>query len=323
MGVAATAHAGIFSLMGGVFETVSKQDQLASVNSQNMTLLQPALNPNPSPFRGGGDTTIVASSALLPDSGPLGTLADIEEAVPGNDQISVYIVREGDTISAIAEMFKVSENTVRWANELKKGASLVPGQELVILPITGIRHTVKSGDTLESLAKKYHSSAEEISQFNGLDGDGDLVVGAVIIVPEGEISAPVEPAKTKKILPSIVGKLKSVGGFLWPVRGGIKTQGIHGNNGIDIGASIGTDVYAALPGQVLVARSSGWNGGYGNYVVIRHANGVQTLYSHLSSVAVRVGQTVERGEGIGTVGNTGRSTGPHLHFEVRGASNPF
>ncbi len=322
MSLTATAHAGILSMMGGVFDGVKKEDQLASVNSQNMALLQPSQNPNPTPFRGGGDTTIVASSALLPDSGPLGTLADIEDSAPSSDQISVYIVREGDTLSVIADMFKVSENTIRWANELKKGVKLSPGQELVILPITGIRHTVKSGDTIASIAKKYSSSADEIADFNALDSDADLTVGAVLIVPEGEISAPAEPAKPKKILPAVIGKLKSVGGFLWPVRGGAKTQGIHGNNGIDIGASIGTDVYAASAGQVLIARS-GWNGGYGNYVVIRHSNGVQTLYGHLSSIAVRVGQTVARGDGIGAVGNTGRSTGPHLHFEVRGAANPF
>lgn len=104
---------------------------------------------------------------------------------------------------------------------------------------------------------------------------------------------------------------------------GVRSQGIHGHNGVDIAAPVGTPVWAAADGKVIVARSGGWNGGYGSYVVISHSNGTQTLYAHLSRVDVTVGQSVTKGKTIGAMGNTGKSTGPHLHFEVRGGKNPF
>ncbi len=88
-------------------------------------------------------------------------------------------------------------------------------------------------------------------------------------------------------------------------------------------ASAGAPIRAAAAGEVIVSKTGGWNGGYGNYIVIKHANGTQTLYAHNSSNAVSAGASVAQGEVIGYVGNTGRSTGSHLHFEVRGAKNPF
>jgi murein DD-endopeptidase MepM/ murein hydrolase activator NlpD len=113
------------------------------------------------------------------------------------------------------------------------------------------------------------------------------------------------------------------GFFIWPVGGGVKTQGLHGYNGIDIGAPKGTPIYASAGGVVIVSRDSGWNGGYGEYVVIAHDNGVQTLYGHMSRVVAQAGTHVDQGDIIGYIGQTGKATGPHLHFEVRGAKNPF
>ncbi len=116
----------------------------------------------------------------------------------------------------------------------------------------------------------------------------------------------------------------NVGGMARPIAGGIKTQGVHGNNGVDIGAPIGTSVFAALDGTVTLTRGgNAWNGGYGNYIVVKHPNGVQTLYAHLSSIGVSTGESVGKGDQIGKSGNSGQSSGPHLHFEVRGAKNPF
>lgn len=305
-----------FSLAVAAAETRTLQ-----YNSQTVPALKPAFNINPNAARGGGDIAVVGGSALLAQSGPSGTIADIEER-PSSSQISVYVVREGDTLGGIGKMFDVSTNTIVWANNLKGGA-IRPGQELVILPITGLRHTVLKGETLSSLAKKYQSHAEEIAQYNGLPDDAALAVGSTVIIPNGVISAPPAPAKK--------GPSKYLGGggsaisgyFAWPVAGGVITQGIHGWNGVDIGAPRGTSVYASAGGTVIVARSSGWNGGYGSYVVIAHGNGTQTLYAHLSSVSVSPGAPVGQGEVIGKVGSTGQSTGSHLHFEVRGASNPF
>jgi murein DD-endopeptidase MepM/ murein hydrolase activator NlpD len=116
----------------------------------------------------------------------------------------------------------------------------------------------------------------------------------------------------------------TLSGFLVrPVQGGRRTQGLHGNNAVDIAATPGTAIVASGNGTVLAARVGGYNGGYGNMVIISHANGVQTLYAHMREVYVRQGETVIQGQVIGGIGNTGRSTGPHLHFEVRGAKNPF
>src|SRR5690606_35562944 len=103
------------------------------------------------------------------------------------------------------------------------------------------------------------------------------------------------------------------GGFIIPVPGAIRTQGIHGYNAVDLAAAVGTTIRAAAAGEVIVAKASGWNGGYGNYVVVKHGNGTQTLYAHMSTVSVGVGSQVSAGATLGAVGSTGQSTGAHLH----------
>lgn len=239
---------------------------------------------------------------------------------PDDDTINVYEVKKGDTLSEVAEMFGVTRNTIIWANDLKS-STVSPGDVLLILPVTGIRHTVKKGDTIKSITKKYKANEEDILTYNGISSSKELAVGDIVIVPDGEIESVAPKVTTKK--PTVYTNV-TVSGFLArPLIGGIKTQGIHGNNGIDIGASYGTSVLAAASGKVLIARLGGYNGGYGSMVIIDHGNGVQTLYAHLSSVGVSNGQSVVQGQVIGGVGSTGKSTGNHLHFEVRGAKNPF
>ncbi len=258
-----------------------------------------------------------SSSALSATTGSLRvSTEDIE--YPTNDSISVYEVKKGDTLGMVAELHGVSKNTIMWANDLKS-EKLTPGDVLIILPITGVRHTVKKGDTVASIAKKYKGDKEDIAKYNGIAADAKLAIGDIVLVPEGEIQS---------VAPTRSGSLTSAnstltGFFTRPVIGGRKTQGIHGHNGIDIAASVGTTVYAAADGQVIAAKSSGYNGGYGSMIIIKHNGNIQTVYAHLSSVQVSVGQYVAKGQAIGAVGNTGRSTGPHLHFEVRGAKNPF
>ncbi len=227
-------------------------------------------------------------------------------------------------------MFGVSVNTILWANNLKGAQSVHPGDTLIILPISGIEHTVVKGDTLKSLAKKYGADADEIAQYNGLDTTIPLIVGSSLLIPGGEIGTPVSsaPASTKR--PASRDPYRGGGGALFagyfsnPVPGGTLTQGVHGWNAVDIGAARGTPIYAAADGIVIIARTGGgWNGGYGNYVVITHNNGTQTLYAHMRSAIVSPEQAVSAGQLIGYVGMTGHTTGPHLHFEVRGAQNPF
>jgi murein DD-endopeptidase MepM/ murein hydrolase activator NlpD len=250
---------------------------------------------------------------------------------PKSDQISVYEVREGDTLSQIAEMFQVSANTIRWANDLD--GSIQPGQTLVILPVTGVRHTIKYGGTVADVAGLYNADPREIALFNGISVTTQLEAGSEIVVPNGEIKVEEAPKRSSGAVASsgagrVAASASSASaagssGLVHPVPSGIRTQGIHGYNAVDFGAPIGTGIRAAAAGQVIISRVGGWNGGYGNYVVIKHDNGVQTLYSHLNTVSASAGQWVAQGENIGTVGNTGRSTGPHLHFEVRGGRNPF
>jgi LysM repeat protein len=265
---------------------------------------------------------IVDNSALITEAPADG---DIAAELFVDATISIYEVREGDTLAEIAEMYGVTANTIKWANDLK--GPITKGQVLVILPITGVKHPVKAGDTVASIAKKYGADADEIERFNGLEGV-ELFAGQIVIVPDGEIAAPPaakKPVRTGVSTGSSLASTASAAGisFVRPVNG-VKTQGVHGHNGIDIGAPVGNSVFAAAGGTVIVAKADGaWNGGYGSYIVVSHGGGVQTLYAHLSSVGVSVGETVTAGETIGAVGMTGKTTGPHLHFEVRGATNPF
>lgn len=323
-----------------------------------MSLLTPALNIDPAPATGGGDIVITDNTALVPDEGPSGTIADIEK--PKNGTISTYIVQPGDTLSSIAQMFGVTTGTILSANDLSRSALIKPGDELVILPVTGIEYTVKKGDTIESIAKAFNGDVTEIESFNNVD-DASLAVGATIIIPDGEASA--SPALASKSSSGsskgsasgastkiLKGKTASCGAFIpdagnpaepshnvgpvgtcaedqyyiAPLSHYVQTQDIHGYNAVDLAAPTGTPIMAAASGYVIVARSGGWNGGYGSYVVIQHGNGSQTLYGHMSKVAAYDGEHVVQGQVIGYVGATGDATGPHVHFEIRnGIRNPF
>lgn len=295
---------------------------LLSSNVQTMPLLRAALHSDPNPIKGGGDITIV-DDALLPEAGPDGTLAHVERGPRASDQISIYVVREGDTLSQIGTMFNVSVNTIRWANDLSRGASIQPGKTLIILPITGLRHTVAEGDTLQGIAKQYQGDLGEILSYNDLEENSTLAVGDVVVIPDGEVQAPAVASRPSAPTSKRVPATDDSGYFIHPLPGSVRTQGLHGYNAVDFGAPAGTPIIAAAPGDVLIARNAGWNGGYGKYIVIKHANGTQTLYAHNRQNIVFPGQSIVQGQIIGYVGATGRSTGNHLHFEVRGAANPF
>lgn len=318
-----------------------------------MSLLTPALNLNPAPAQGGGDVVIVDATALVPDEGPSGTMADIEK--PKNSTISEYIVQPGDTLSSIAAMFNITTGTILSANDLPRNAVIRPGDQLVILPITSIPYTVKKGDTVESIAKAFNGDVTEIESYNNVD-DSTIAAGMQILIPNGEASATPalasRPSSGKgspstRVLTSRSGACGSIvpdalnprepshdvgpvgtcaedAYYIAPLTHYIQTQGIHGYNAVDLAAPIGTPIIAAATGNIVVARSGGWNGGYGSYVVIQHGNGSQTLYAHMSKVAAYDGEHVVQGQVIGYVGVTGDTTGPHVHFEIRdGIRNPF
>jgi len=315
------AHAGVFSFLVSLFSSDHASTDSFNQNSQNIALLQAALNSDPNPSKGGGDITIVGDSALLPDAGPLGTILDITEDT-SSTQISVYVVRDGDSLSQIAKMFKVSVNTIVWANDIERGDLIRPGETLIILPVTGIRYTVAKGDTLSSIAKKYGGDIDEIKRFNNIISDSELSVGSIVVVPDGVLATPVSTQKSYAAPLRNAGGPAYVGYYIKPVSG-VRTQGLHGYNGVDLAAPYGTPVVASAGGNVIIARPSGWNGGYGTYAVVAHSNGTQTLYAHLGAIIVSQGTTVVQGQVLGYSGSSGRSTGPHLHFEVRGAKNPF
>ena len=290
---------------------------LEAGNSQTMSLLEGYLNINPTGI-GGAEIAIVDSVALESNGTESEIFVDLGKS--GTGQISVYIVRKGDTLSEIAEMFGVSTNTIVWANDIKRGL-IKEGQELVILPISGVRHVVKSGDTLKSLATKYKADLDDVLSYNGLASDAKIKPGDIVIIPDGVISTTQTPlasgSRTFQSYPTYAGY------YLRPVSGWVKSQGLHGNNGVDLAAPIYTPVLASADGKVIISRTGGYNGGYGTYIVVSHANGTQTVYAHMSVNNVSVGEWVDQGQVIGAVGMTGKTTGPHLHFEVRGARNPF
>ncbi len=321
------AHAGIFSFIENLFGINDTGAKTIISNSQTIPLLEAALNPDMNAAKGGGDITIVNNNALLPNSGPMGTIADIEESKPTQDQISLYVVRKGDNLSQIAEMFGVSVNTIIWANDIKSGGQIAPGQTLIILPVQGIQYAVKKGDSVKSIAKKFNGDVDEIIQFNGLAKDDALTIGQEIIIPNGEDYSSQQKEKTSPVVTyknNIITNTPSYSGYyLRPIAGGRKSQGLHGYNAVDLADSCGTPIFASANGDVIISKDYGWNAGYGNYIVIRHPNGTQTLYSHLSKNIVWAGWHVVKGQVIGYIGSTGKSTGCHVHFEIRGAKNPF
>ncbi len=318
------ADAGLFSFLDKIWGTENKPEVVqGDSNSQNISLLASVSSPFGDSGLGGGGITIVNQSALLPDVGPLGSVADIstEDGIENfSGRVSLYVVREGDNLSKIAKLFGVSVNTIVWANDIAGVNTIRTGQVLVILPVTGVRYAVKTGDTLASIAKKFKGSEEEISQFNGLTGEHP-VVGQEIIIPDGEASYIPSAVQPQRFVSGSGGP--NYGGYyLRPIEGGIKSQGLHGYNGVDLATYCGAPIVAAATGDVMVARSYG-PGGYGKYIIISHLNGTQTLYAHASEIIVTPGWHVVKGQVIGYVGTTGKSTGCHVHFEVRGAKNPF
>ena len=250
------------------------------------------------------------------------------------NQIMSYTVQDGDTPGKIASEFGISTNTIIWANNLKNGNLIKPGQDLVILPVSGVQYTVKSGDTLSKVASTYKVDAEKIKEFNNLPGDA-LAKGDVLIIPDGKMTTVASAAKSGATTTASNNKGTEItnadmanakGYFIFPTTG-LNWGVLHPYNAVDIANHCGTPVYAAADGIVtVITNDNGWNSGYGNHIRIQHPNGSLTLYAHLSVVNVKVGQSVTQGQVIGAIGNTGNVTGPtgcHLHFEVRGMVNPF
>jgi murein DD-endopeptidase MepM/ murein hydrolase activator NlpD len=226
-----------------------------------------------------------------------------------------YEVVKGDTLGTIAEKFGISIDTIKWANSLKT-EKLLPGQTLRIPPVTGIVHKVGPGDTVYSIAKKYKSDAQKIVNFPANDfSDLDtfaLSVGQLVYVPDGVEPQAAPVFKTAPVPQFIAG---AGGKFQWPTQGIITQYPVSYHMALDIANPNAPPVAAADGGVVSYAGCI--HGGYGCHVIINHGDGYQTLYGHLQAYYVEAGVSVGRGQVIGKMGNTGRSTGMHTHFEVR------
>jgi LysM repeat protein len=300
-------------------------------NSQTIPLLESSVNPDLKNTNEPEDIVIVQDDSYIYNEGLYVTEINAKyEKSSISDKILVYTVEKGDTLSEIADTFNVSPNTIRWENNISSNGISV-GQKLNILPVTGVKHIVKSGDTVSKIAAKYDAESEDIFIFNDISKDSVLKQGDIIFVPNGIITAVVS-----KTTSSGSGTVKSSntkvqsGYYMRPTPGritspyGSRKGGFH--YGVDLAGVRGTSVTAAASGTVIkvitgcVEGNKSCGGRYGNHIVIQHENGTTTLYAHLSKVNVKVGQSVSQGKKIGAVGSTGGSTGPHLHFEIRNAN---
>lgn len=259
----------------------------------------------------------------------LGVAAYNQDAISAFTQVSEkppaevreYTIAAGDTVGQIAAKFGVSEDTIYWENNITPKTLLKPGEKLRILPVTGVKHTVSRGETVQSIAKKYDSSSQAIVDwpYNTFVNDEifELAVGQILIIPDGvkPDEVQVNPRPSIARLTPDAGSITASGNWVWPAAGRI-TQGFAWyHKGLDIANKEGPPVVAADSGRVIAVLSTRY--GYGNHVIIDHGNGFQTLYAHLSSFRVEQGQNVAKGSVIGIMGSTGRSTGTHLHFEIR------
>jgi len=289
-------------------------------------------------------------------AGGITRLALLHTILPTRPRFEVvqYTVQEGDTIFGIAEKFNLHPETILWGNLEILGDNphfLQPGQQLNILPVDGVYHKWSAGEGLNGVAKYYGVQPVDIINWPGnqltAEAVGDFAApniepGSMLVVPGGkrEFSSWAtpritrdEPAKAKNIGPGYCGEvytgLIGTGNFIFPAPNhflsGYDYSPSTNHFGLDFDGETGDPIFASDHGVVVYA---GWNDfGYGNMVVIDHGNGWQSLYAHLDSVAALCGQSVYQGTVIGPMGSTGRSSGSHLHFEMRsdqyGKVNPW
>lgn len=236
------------------------------------------------------------------------------------DKVIIYTVEKGDTLSTVAEKFGISVETIKWVNNLR-GEDINIGDELKILPVSGIYHKVSKGDTVYTIAKKYDTNPQKIVDFPFNEFANpetfSLVEGQMLVVPDGIMPAE-KPIIRRQVYIAAGPVVISSAGFTWPLRGGISQFSNWYHTAVDITAPVGTPIVAAGNGKVVKALSGVWDGGYGTNLMIDNESGYSSLYAHMSGLNVGIGDDVVAGKTvIGWVGLTGRTTGAHLHFEIR------
>lgn len=250
--------------------------------------------------------------------------ADVLAAVAPAEPDRTYVVRRGDTLCAIARRNDVAVRALALANGMDLADILAVGRCLVIPSGDDELYRVVRGDTLWSLARRAGTTVGELARVNGVDPEAVLPVGRVLVLPPAAVAA----SSAAGPRPAVgTATARAAGAMLRPVSGRV-TSGFglrwgRRHTGIDIAAPMGATIRAAAAGQVIAAA---WLSGYGRTIMVRHDADTVTLYAHASAILVRSSQRVMRGQAIARVGSSGRSTGPHLHFEVQvggQAQNPL
>jgi len=257
---------------------------------------------------------VSSANTVFPDVIERPTLLETKAILRPRDEILAYKVQGNDTLVDIADRFSIGLETLLWANDIAPDYALSLGDELRILPIDGVIYLVVSGDVLHEIAEAYQSNPVAIAEYNRIGLSTTLVPGMELIIPHGVLPVSLRKSSTQGDLSERGQPVAAFGEFRWPAQGVI-TQRFHSRHfGLDIANRTGTAIVAADAGQVTAA---GWSPlGYGYRVIVNHNNGWVTTYNHLNTIYVSVGDYVKAGETIATMGNTGYSTGPHLHFEV-------
>jgi murein DD-endopeptidase MepM/ murein hydrolase activator NlpD len=244
--------------------------------------------------------------------------------------LTQYSVQSGDTIASVAASFGISPETILMENKINQGTPIKPGQELVILPTTGITYTPKADETLESIVNKYKISEDDFLDANNLESFEDLAEGSSVVIPLASVSLPATLKPASKFTKSDTGKValkqatapatlaNSAVAFAWPTPVRTITQGFSSRHtGLDISDSKMEPIYAAADGFVEISGYQ--SNGYGNTIVINHGSGYKTRYAHASELNIQAGEYVTKGQLIAKQGRTGRVsgvTGIHLHFEI-------
>jgi len=287
--------------------------------SQRITLDSgPTEAPDLASIASGSMVGMGGSDAGLPSERPDGVEQGKDNL--GELYYTVYTVEKGDMVGKIADRFGVSQDSIISLNRLKNTRTIQIGQLLKIPSLDGIVYTVKQGDTPASIADKYRVSLEKIAMANGIN-DNVIPAGAMIFLPDAKLDwVTIQEINGDLFHKPLHGSYYISSRYGWRNNPFVNARTFH--NGIDMASPLGTSIYAALDGTV---SSTGYDVTYGNYVIVTHHSGYQTLYGHMSKILVAKGKRVTTSTKIGLVGNTGQSTGPHLHFTVyknRATLNP-
>ncbi|MGM0410973.1 MAG: peptidoglycan DD-metalloendopeptidase family protein [Bacillota bacterium] len=226
-----------------------------------------------------------------------------------HDKIKTHTVKKGETLWSIADKYDINIDTLIGANDISNMNEIQPGEEIDILPVKGILYNIGPGENLESIAKKFDINKKKIIEYNNIEDEDNVEKGKTLLLAGAVPEFSYKDRLEQMFIPPVNSRISSYYGERWG----------RMHEGIDYAVSIGTPIKAAASGRVTYSDKAN---GYGLVVIIQHQKGLKTLYAHNSKLLVSNGDYVRRGEIIAKSGNTGNSTGPHLHFEVQVNGRP-